>query len=156
MIRQFAMDDYDSVVALWGEAGAGVPLRPSDSRDQLAVKLTRDADLFLVAAYGEELVGCVMGGWDGRRAYIYHLAVRADRRRRGIGTALLAELEERMRRKGALKAKCQIFTSNEASLAFFRRSGYEVEVGLCPVGKELVPGGAPPVSSMGGLADLQG
>ncbi len=81
---------------------------------------------------------------DGRRAYVYHLAVSADSRRRGVGTALLAELEERMRRKGALKVKCQIYTDNEVSLAFFGRHGYEVEAGLYPVGKELVPGGAPP------------
>ena len=69
-----------------------------------------------------------------------------------MGTALLAELEERMRRKGALKVKCQIYTDNEASLAFFGRLGYEVEAGLYPVGKELVPGDAPPDGGRGGPA----
>ncbi len=47
------------------------------------------------------------------------------------------DLEDRLRRKGALKAKCQIYTHNEESLAFFRRRGWDIEEGLWPVGKVL-------------------
>ena len=137
VIREFALDDYDDVLALWLGAGPGVDRRPSDERDQVVLKLERDPDLFLVATLASRLVGAVMGGWDGRRAYVYHLVVAHDWRRRGVGDALMDELEERLRRKGALKAKCQIFTHNDASLAFFRQRGWEIEEGLWPVGKWL-------------------
>jgi GNAT superfamily N-acetyltransferase len=90
-----------------------------------------------------------MGGWDGRRAYLYHLAVRSDHRRQGVATRLLVEVESRMRAKGALKVKCQVFKNNPAALAFFHAHGYEIELGLDPLGKELVPGGAPPVGAGG-------
>jgi ribosomal protein S18 acetylase RimI-like enzyme len=140
IIREFAMEDFDEVLALWLDAGPGVDRRPSDERDQVALKVERDPDLFLVAALEGRIVGAVMGGWDGRRAYVYHLAVACDVRRRGVGGALMDELEERFQRKGALKAKCQIYTHNAASLAFFRHRGWDIEQGLWPVGKLL--GGA--------------
>ena len=41
------------------------------------------------------------------------------------------ELEERFRARGALKAKLQILVGNDASLAFFRQRGYEVETACC-------------------------
>jgi ribosomal protein S18 acetylase RimI-like enzyme len=137
VIREFTMEDYDDVLTLWLSAGPGVDRRPSDEREQVALKIERDGDLFLVATLGDRLAGAVMGGWDGRRAYVYHLAVASGLRRRGIGTALMDELEGRLRGKGALKAKCQIYTHNEASLAFFRRRGWDIEEGLWPVGKWL-------------------
>jgi ribosomal protein S18 acetylase RimI-like enzyme len=137
VIREFTMEDYDDVLTLWLSAGPGVDRRPSDEREQVAMKIERDGDLFLVATLGDRLAGAVMGGWDGRRAYVYHLAVASGLRRRGIGTALMDELEGRLRGKGALKAKCQIYTHNEASLAFFRRRGWDIEEGLWPVGKWL-------------------
>jgi ribosomal protein S18 acetylase RimI-like enzyme len=136
-VREFSLEDYDEVLSLWLGAGPGVDRRPSDERDQVAVKVERDRDLFLVAVLGGRIVGAVMGGWDGRRAYVYHLAVVHDLRRRGVGDALMDELEERFRRKGALKAKCQIYTHNGDSLAFFMRRGWEIEEGLWPVGKWL-------------------
>jgi ribosomal protein S18 acetylase RimI-like enzyme len=137
VIREFTLDDYDEVLALWLGAGPGVDRRPSDERDQVELKVDRDPDLFLVATLDGYIVGAVMGGWDGRRAYVYHLAVVHEMRRRGVGGALMDELEERLWRKGALKAKCQIYTNNEASLAFFRRRGWDIEEGLWPVGKVL-------------------
>jgi ribosomal protein S18 acetylase RimI-like enzyme len=136
-IREFTLDDYDEVLALWLGAGPGVDRRPSDERDQVALKIARDPDLFLVATLDGRIVGVVMGGFDGRRAYVYHLAVAHGLRRRGVGGALMDELEERLRRKGALKAKCQIYTHNDASLAFFRQRGWDLEEELWPVGKWL-------------------
>jgi predicted N-acetyltransferase YhbS len=37
--------------------------------------LQRDPDLFLVAEMDGEIIGSVMGEYDGRRGLVYHLAV---------------------------------------------------------------------------------
>jgi ribosomal protein S18 acetylase RimI-like enzyme len=142
-IAEFAMDDYPAVHVLWQRGDLW--MRPSDGPAATLLKLTRDPDLFLVArdAAGG-VVGTVMGGWDGRRSYVYHLAVLPERRRNGIADALMDELEERFRRLGALKAKTQILMDNEGSRAFFSRRGYLREDDCEPWGKELVEGGAPP------------
>jgi ribosomal protein S18 acetylase RimI-like enzyme len=142
-IAEFTMDDYPIVYVLWQRGDLW--MRPSDGPDATLLKLTHDPGLFLIAREPDgRVVGTVMGGWDGRRAYVYHLAVIPERRRRGIGGALMDELEERFRRCGALKVKTQILAGNEGSRAFFGGRGYLVEVDCQPWGKELVEGGAPP------------
>jgi ribosomal protein S18 acetylase RimI-like enzyme len=142
-IREFTMSDYPVVHVLWQRGDLW--MRPSDGPDATLLKLTRDPELFLVACDGGgRVIGTVMGGWDGRRAYVYHLAVAPEHRRLGIAGALLDELEERFRRLGALKAKLQILVENEESRAFFARRGYLLESDCEPWGKELVEGGAPP------------
>jgi ribosomal protein S18 acetylase RimI-like enzyme len=142
-IEQFTMDDYAVVHVLWQRGDLW--MRPSDGPAAVALRMERDQDLFLVARDGDDrVVGSVMGGWDGRRAYVYHLAVAPERRRRGIAGRLMDELERRFRERGALKAKLQILTDNESSRAFFAKRGYLLESDCEPWGKELVEGGAPP------------
>ena len=76
------MDDYAVVHVLWQRGDLW--MRPSDGPEATLLKLTRDPGLFLVARDADgRVVGTVMGGWDGRRAYVYHLAVAPERRRAG-------------------------------------------------------------------------
>jgi ribosomal protein S18 acetylase RimI-like enzyme len=142
-IERFTMDDFPVVHVLWQRSGLW--MRPSDGPGQTLLKLSRDPDLFLVARDGGgAIVGTVMGGWDGRRAYVYHLAVLPERQRQGIAGRLMDELEERLVKLGALKAKLQIISDNVASRAFVAARGYLRETDCEPWGKELVEGGAPP------------
>jgi ribosomal protein S18 acetylase RimI-like enzyme len=142
-IAEFGMDDYPVVHVLWQRGDLW--MRPSDGPEATLLKLTRDPELFLVARTGDgRIVGTVMGGWDGRRAYVYHLAVTPELRCRGIADALMDELEERFRALGAVKAKLQILVDNDVSKAFFSRRGYLLETDCEPWGKELIAGGAPP------------
>ena len=86
-IGRFTLDDLDEARALW--EATDMWLRPSDGREQMALLLARDPDLHFAARDGAgRLVGTVLGGWDGRRAYVYHLAVAPDRQRQGIGGRL--------------------------------------------------------------------
>jgi len=117
------MDDYEAVVALWGKAGL-IPSR-SDARVEIAKKLVRDPDLFLVGLEAGVIVGTVMGGYDGRRAWVYRLAVTPELQANGFGVVLLQELESRLRAKGCLKVNLLIETDNAGVQAFYRRRGYE-------------------------------
>ena len=141
-IAEFSMDDYAVVHVLWQRGDLW--MRPSDGPEATLLKLTRDPGLFLVARLDGRVIGTVMGGWDGRRAYVYHLAVAPERQRQGIADALMDELEERFRALGAVKAKLQILVDNDVSKAFFAHRGYLLESFCEPWGKELLAGGAPP------------
>jgi len=142
-IDDFTMDDFPVVHVLWQRAGLW--MRPSDGADEVLRKLARDPDLFLVARDPKgTVIGTVMGGWDGRRAYLYHLAVMPERQREGVADLLMDELERRFRVKGAVKVKLQILADNDPSRAFFAHRGYLREIPCEPWGKELVAGGAPP------------
>jgi len=122
-------------VQLWQEAG--IILRPGDEREGVKLKLERDPDLFLVAEDDGELVGVVLGTWDGRRGWLNHLAVRSDHRRSGVGRTLIREVERRLISKGALKVNAQIYKSNYTSLEFFKSLNYEIHSDLFMVGREL-------------------
>jgi ribosomal protein S18 acetylase RimI-like enzyme len=134
-IREFKVDDYAAVARLWMEAGLG--FRLGDDLDSVKVKIGRDPDLFLVGEEGGRIVGSVMGAWDGRRGWIYHLGVLPEARRKGVASKLIEELEGRMREKGVSKVNGLVYGWNKASLSFFTRSGYQVQA-MKEVEKQLV------------------
>src|SRR5256712_6882196 len=134
-IREFKIEDYSIVRDLWQVAG--LILRPGDELEGVKLKLQRDSDLFLVAVQDDRLVGSVMGGWDGRRGWIYHLAVEPEHQRQGIGAGLGREVEKRLVAKGAKKVNAQVYKWNERSSEVFKAIGYETQPDLIMIGKRL-------------------
>jgi ribosomal protein S18 acetylase RimI-like enzyme len=134
-IREFRIEDYQIVRDLWQTAG--LTLRPGDELDDVRLKLQRDPDLFLVAEEDGRILGSVIGGWDGRRGWIYHLAVNPEHQRKGIGVGLVREVEKRLVAKGAKKVNAQVYRWNERSSEFFKAIGYEAQPDLIMIGKHL-------------------
>ncbi len=102
----------------------GIHRTPSDSATGLERARLRDPDLFLVAQRGRELVGVVLGRFDGRRGWVFHLAVAKAERRCGTGSALMYEVERRLIRKGCTRVNLLVVTTNSAALQFYKRLGY--------------------------------
>lgn len=73
LIRDFREADYEAVVRVW--RAAGLTLKPSDTLPELRKVIERNPGLLLVAEDEGSVVGAVIGAWDGRRAWVYHLAV---------------------------------------------------------------------------------
>lgn len=118
-------DDYPAVIDLWKNAGTGIAVRRSDDPDQVALKMQRDPDLFLVAEAGGEIVGTVVGGFDGRRGMVYHLAVSHPFRQQGVGTALMEELERRLREKGCIRSYLLVLDDNVEAMHFYEARGWD-------------------------------
>lgn len=125
-IRQFQYPaDYAPVYRLWQSAGPGIHLRKSDTPAEIEKKFSRDPDLFLVAEYEGRIVGSILGGFDGRRGMMYHLAVQEDFRRGGLGAALMAELEHRLKAKGCLRYYLLVTRDNQAAIEFYEKRGWQ-------------------------------
>ena len=137
VIRPSSIGDYEAAYGLSRVAGEGLSLRPSDLREEIEKKLLRDPELFLVAEVGQQVVGVIMGAWDGRRGWLHHLAVAREQRGQGIGSALVARVEEGLRRKGCLKVNLLVAERNEAARGLYQRLGYSDMPGFAPMGKEL-------------------
>ena len=136
-IREFhKLEDYPAVKQLWENAGPGIHLRRSDELDEIEKKLQRDPDLFLVAELHGRVIGSVLGGFDGRRGMMYHLAVEVSYRRQGIGLALMDELERRLRNKGCIKYYLLVIKDNETAIRFYEEHGWQ-RMDLYPYGKDL-------------------
>ena len=123
-IREFAVTDYPAVIQLWREAG--LTLKPCDKLPELIKKLERDRDLFLIAEEGGQIIGAVIGGWDGRSGWIYHLAVSPLLQGQGIGMQLMQEVENRLRRRGALEINLLVEGRNTQVVPFYQRLGFQI------------------------------
>jgi ribosomal protein S18 acetylase RimI-like enzyme len=136
IIRPFRQpEDYAAVLELWDQSGPGVRLGKSDTFDEISKKLSRDPDLFLVAEQKGEIIGAVIGGFDGRRGLVYHLAVSEKYRGQGIGKELMSVLEDGLREKGCLRSYLLITKDNPA-IEFYRKQGWQ-SLDLNALGKDL-------------------
>lgn len=123
MIRSATSADTVAVLALWD--AAEVPFGVSDTPEGLAALLDTDAHALLVAESERGIVGSLIAAWDGWRGSFYRLAVHPDRRREGIGTALLREGERRLGKRGALRLTAIVAEDEPLALEFWRAVGYE-------------------------------
>jgi uncharacterized protein len=165
MIRSATVHDSASLADLWRVAG--LRFHPELTDRELAAPLAQGLVLVDEDPPGE-ITGTVFGSYDGMRGWIHRLATRPDRRRRGIGAALLTELERRLLALGCPKVNLLIEPDNTAVAGFYARFGYRpdellfmekwlvTEPGTASIGPNepaQSPSGRPPAS--GGWRDIR-
>lgn len=124
-LRPLRAEDFNAAAALWRAADA-VVLRIDDNPETFGRFLERNPDCCCAAWHGGMLVGAVMAGHDGRRGYLYHLAVSSQYRRLGIGRALVEQSVTVLRAQGI--GKCHVFVKRNSSTAasFWSKLGWEL------------------------------
>ena len=118
---------YTEVYALW-QSIEGVELNPfDDSLQAISDFLAFNPDLNYIATVDEQIVGVIMCGFDGRRATIYHAAVKPAFQGKGIATALLRVVEQALHNKGVTKGRLLAFKHNEGATAFWQHTGWTLQ-----------------------------
>jgi ribosomal protein S18 acetylase RimI-like enzyme len=133
-IRPFQPIDEDETIALWRACDLTRPW--NDPKKDIARKLRVQPELFLVAIVDGRLVGSVMAGYDGHRGWMYYLGVAPAFRSRGIGRALVGEVENRLRQMGCPKVQLMVRSENVAASGFYQRLAYRRD-DLVNLGKRL-------------------
>jgi ribosomal protein S18 acetylase RimI-like enzyme len=137
-IREFRNpNDYAAVLRLWEGIEKGIHVGLSDAPAEIDKKLQRDSDLFLVAEADGLLIGTVIGGFDGRRGFIYHLAVDVSYRSQGVGSRLMGEVESRLRSKGCIRCYLFVTRDNEDAMRYYEKRGW-ILMDHLPYAKDLL------------------
>lgn len=122
--RQFAIEDYAAAVELWKRV-EGVEIAEGDDREGVLRFLARNPGLSRVAIDGPTIIGIAFCGHDGRRGYIYHLAVDPNYRGQGVGKRLIGECLEGLRGLGLQRANILVATDNPHGREFWTKCGWE-------------------------------
>ena len=122
-ILEFLPTHYDAAFALWKRC-EGIGLSDADERRPMVAFLQKNTGLNFVATENGKIIGTCLCGSDGRRGYLYHLAVDPDYRRKGIGNALVERTLNALAEQGIQKCHIMVFGTNESGLAFWKNGGW--------------------------------
>jgi len=120
-VRPCRPDELAAVLRLWDGARSEHAVT-EDTPERVAA--LRATGALLVAVDDDEVVGAMIAGFDGWRGNFYRLAVAPKFRRRGIGRALVAAGEARLRALGAPRVTALVAFDDEAASGFWEAAGY--------------------------------
>lgn len=126
IVRPMTIADHEAVYALWMDTPGMGCNTLDDSREGIARFLHRNPMTCFVAVNAGTVDGTILCGHDGRRGHIYHTAVRASLRGRGIGRMLVARALDALKREGIAKVSLVVFGRNETGNAFWEKQGFSV------------------------------
>ncbi len=136
-IQKMVLDDYDSVFQLWTST-PGLGLNEfDDSKDGVARYLNRNPNTCFVALEGEQIVGAILSGHDGRRGYIHHTVVAEGNRGQGIGAALLQAAVNALEEENIRKVALVVFENNRSGNEFWENRGFQARTDLIYRNKQL-------------------
>ena len=132
-IRAYRPGEGQRLRAFWETVGFRSLGDDDASLDRLA---ERNPGLVLLAEVGDRVVATAMGAWDGRRGWMYHVAVADDLQRSGLGRRLVQEIERRLRAVGCPKVNVVVTDDNLGGRRFWEALGYTM-LGARQFGREL-------------------
>lgn len=123
-IENFTMKNYDNIIGLWRKAGISVG--STDSENEIKKMLTLNPNLFLIGKVNNKVIAVVMGGFDGRRGYVHHLAVDPLHQKKGYGKMIMDELINRFRKIGVHKIHLFIERDNQDVINFYKNLEWQI------------------------------
>lgn len=121
--------DYESAMILW-YGSEGVGQSPDDTKEYITNYLIRNPHTSFVAVEEGELIGAIMAGHDGYRGYIHHTAVLEEYRNQGVGSLLVENALDAMKREGIKKVALVAFETNKSGNEFWQSRGFTVREDL--------------------------
>ncbi len=117
-IRNLADGDIEAARAFW-QAVPGLSLGASDEPDALSRFFRRNPGLSWAAFDGQTLSATLLAGHDGRRGFLYHLAVSPKYRGQGLSAELMRRALDGLSAAGVDKVHAFVLADNLQGLSFW-------------------------------------
>jgi ribosomal protein S18 acetylase RimI-like enzyme len=134
-VRNCRSEDLQTILALWRVAG--VTASVTDTVIDLQRAIADSGAFVLAAEWGGQIIGSVIGSFDGWRGSVYRLAVHPGFRRQGVGRALVAEVESRLIRQGAKRMTVLALAESIPAMGFWQAIGYQVDSRMARLVRDL-------------------
>ena len=129
-IRLLKEEDFPQLLALW-TATPGMGLNSADdSPEGIRQYLRRNPDTCFAAEAEGRIVGAILAGHDGRRGFLYHLAVGESQRLQGIGRALVRSALAALKAQGIRKAALVAFRNNRLCNNYWKSISFSLREDL--------------------------
>jgi ribosomal protein S18 acetylase RimI-like enzyme len=137
-IKAMVIENYSEIINLWKNTN-GVGLSGNDdSRKSIKIFLEKNPNTCFVVEYNNEIIGTIMAGNDGRRGHIYHLMIKPEHRKNGLGKKLLEKTEKALKKEGIRKIFLVAFKKNRTGNIFWENNGYEIRNDLNYRDKKII------------------
>ncbi|MCE9515908.1 MAG: GNAT family N-acetyltransferase [Mycobacterium sp.] len=150
-LRDYHDEDLDQAIVVWDQSRGSGAAEPVFSVAEV-VAAARTGQPAVVAEVGDEVVGMAVAQVQGERAWILLVALGSRWRHRGIGSALLGDLERRLRSAGVRRI-CAVLPDAATGSSALENSGYVRRDGLVyyELLEHLGPDQANLLEELGGL-----
>ena len=135
-IRQSADSDQEKVIKLWELCE--LTRQWNNPIKDIQRKLTVQSELFLVLEKDGEILGSIMGGFDGHRGNVNYLGIHPDHKNKGLGKLLMNRIEVELIKMGCPKINLMVRDANKGVQQFYKVIGYK-EQKVVVFGKRLIP-----------------
>ena len=126
-IKKMDIKNYLEIINLWKNTDGMGLNNYDDSKKSIKKFIEKNPNTCFVAEHNNEIIGTILGGNDGRRGLIYHLAVKPEYRKNGIGKILLEKTEKGFKKEGIKIIYLVVFKKNKVGNLFWERNGYEIK-----------------------------
>ncbi len=124
-IRRMTLGDFSSCYALWQQTTVELQSYEKEQKE-VAQMLLLNPDSCFVGIHQGKIIGTVLGIFNGRRGWIYHLAILPQYQKKGYGSLLLQQTEETLLKRGASVVLLWLEYTNLDKLPFYLKKDYAV------------------------------
>ena len=139
-IQLMKISDIAKVIHLGKKAGLGMALEKRETHEMKQMIIRNPNSCFVAKVQGQ-VVGCIFGAGNGRRAWIYHLAIDHNWQRQGIGSELLNKTCQVFKAQKITKIILGVHITILKTIPFYEQNGFKVMSDAVLLEKDMWRGG---------------
>ena len=134
-IRYLKPSDYKHCLSIWNKCN--LVLKTSETLKDFEKFLKYNPTTSLALINNDKIIGCVLGGYEGRRGLVHHLAIDPDYQKTGLGKYLMENLEKEFKKLGVDKISFWVLKDNTGVIGFYENQGHHLRQDLVTLSKIL-------------------